>query len=437
MSFRSELSLSHYHLQLVSLCETSRLENMPPSNNSSIHKHSSGGGRSLRSLRLVFLIGFGLILVTLVVLTVQRHNHLTEQGEIVLVKSDAEGGPQVESPDHLRAGERHVGFERKLIVQHTDPGSELPSTSQPPVPMPTDADVVREGNCAGFPGVAPRHAVDLAAKAKDVTTRTVSDVLIEQLANYSRRVQGKLATRNKKLWQPYLSTEIQEKDCISRFPECATFTRDDVKKAIRQRTSGGSDNSSALEVDMSQFMLKKCCIEHGELYDAMSYFADFMRSQKVEFWLTAGTLLGAVREGGTLISWDTDIDILIQQSDVERVSRQLSSTHPPGSGGHRNFYKEYRKDHAHGHILGVVYGTPEFRHEEASRVEIWVRQESKKMQKSAINFPTQPCYLYDVLVACPSHPISVLEHGYGSNWCRPCKHKTSNCKEVNTVAHSA
>eukprot|EP00389_Voromonas_pontica_P014426 GDKH01022359.1.p1 GENE.GDKH01022359.1~~GDKH01022359.1.p1 ORF type:complete len:64 (-),score=1.45 GDKH01022359.1:20-211(-) len=33
-------------------------------------------------------------------------------------------------------------------------------------------------------------------------------------------------------------------------------------------------------------------------------------------------------------------------------------------------------------------------------------------------------------LACPRDPTAVLEAGYGPLWCRPCKHRTSNCKNV-------
>ena len=87
------------------------------------------------------------------------------------------------------------------------------------------------------------------------------------------------------------------------------------------------------------------------------------------------------------------------------------------------------KDHAHGRMIGVVYGTPHFRHPEASRVEIWVAQEDRKMQRAAVNLPRQPCRVYDVLAACPARPLDVLESGYGPFWCVSCKTRSQNCKE--------
>ena len=50
-----------------------------------------------------------------------------------------------------------------------------------------------------------------------------------------------------------------------------------------------------------------------------------MASVGVKSWATAGTLLGMVRERGTNIPWDTDIDVLVRRSDLETVKKVLES----------------------------------------------------------------------------------------------------------------
>ena len=52
-------------------------------------------------------------------------------------------------------------------------------------------------------------------------------------------------------------------------------------------------------------------------YDVLKYFDAFCRKEGIEYFLFAGTLLGAVRHGG-FIPWDDDIDIAMKRSEFEK-----------------------------------------------------------------------------------------------------------------------
>ena len=225
-----------------------------------------------------------------------------------------------------------------------------------------------------------------------------------------------------------------------------------------------------------------------------------------------------------------DIDSQAANKNSSNVPKQRRASKPLQQQQQQQpllscFAVKANKQSDHGRIGAVIYGTGSFRHSEASRVEIWIRQESRKMQKAAINLPfyrqqqdggfpsfnvsfdssslavpspseavsTSPVCLInhqgrddttiassssssssahvqsmiDVLLnngdyravssrlfqknqrnnnkmeldggndntrtmnlACPKDPTAVLEAGYGPLWCRPCKHRTSNCKNV-------
>lgn len=58
------------------------------------------------------------------------------------------------------------------------------------------------------------------------------------------------------------------------------------------------------------------------LYDALCYFDDFCQKNKIKYFLSNGTLLGAAKYGD-FIPWDDDVDVLIPRSDYDRLM-QLS-----------------------------------------------------------------------------------------------------------------
>ena len=59
-----------------------------------------------------------------------------------------------------------------------------------------------------------------------------------------------------------------------------------------------------------------CCIEGFK--NLLFYITDLLDKNDIIYWLDYGTLLGAVRDG-ELISWDTDVDIGILGTDVEKI----------------------------------------------------------------------------------------------------------------------
>lgn len=60
--------------------------------------------------------------------------------------------------------------------------------------------------------------------------------------------------------------------------------------------------------------LRRCQLKQVEILDAIDAVC---RKYDIEYWLDAGTLLGAVRHEG-FIPWDDDIDIAMRSEDVDR-----------------------------------------------------------------------------------------------------------------------
>lgn len=89
------------------------------------------------------------------------------------------------------------------------------------------------------------------------------------------------------------------------------------------------------EVKTLQFFLNKLCDvkqvtqASGELREyqkacsaLLNEVGKELRANEIEYWISFGTLLGAVRHGG-FIPWDDDVDLCIRREDMERAEAVL------------------------------------------------------------------------------------------------------------------
>lgn len=60
--------------------------------------------------------------------------------------------------------------------------------------------------------------------------------------------------------------------------------------------------------------------EANTLYRTMATIHDIFTKHKIPYWVTGGTLLGAVRHGG-MIPWDDDLDICMMLKDVPKLKK--------------------------------------------------------------------------------------------------------------------
>ena len=280
--------------------------------------------------------------------------------------------------------------------------------------------------------------------------------LKQQLIKYAAKVQTKRFGESKLLWEGYEKEAVEPAECLTRTPECALFQRDDLRIDDNDDDTAGKENTLAKMQNQSQaaadftFLFRKCCIEHRALRRAFECLAHSSIGDLA--WLTAGSLLGAVREKwGVIIPWDTDFDVLIEVGDgmSEQAARKLFadgriSVLDQGRMNVSTLIESLpftcatrlidNANHAHGHLLGYIYGRSSPRHVDDSRIEVWVRRDERKMQLARINVPSSigagECELYGARVRCPRDVQAVLEAGYGRGWCWPCKHRTSSCKNV-------
>lgn len=63
--------------------------------------------------------------------------------------------------------------------------------------------------------------------------------------------------------------------------------------------------------------------ESDQLYILIKFIHDTFVKFNIRYWITGGTLLGAVRHGG-IIPWDDDADINIMQKDLPKLKKLVS-----------------------------------------------------------------------------------------------------------------
>eukprot|EP01065_Artemidia_motanka_P031212 TRINITY_DN3746_c0_g2_i1.p1 TRINITY_DN3746_c0_g2~~TRINITY_DN3746_c0_g2_i1.p1 ORF type:complete len:419 (+),score=141.20 TRINITY_DN3746_c0_g2_i1:68-1324(+) len=266
-------------------------------------------------------------------------------------------------------------------------------------PPPDNAGDVNATHWTGLPSWDhDRRTADITRYYKSIRPH---GELLDQL----RKVLSKV-WRNwdrNRLWQSYPSEDIS--DCPRVVPECLFWGVPEVNTSL----------PGTAVVDSSR-SYRKCCVEHRKMWEVTRNTFRVLYNAGVRFWLGDGTLLGARRGHGTIIPWDTDVDVFITSKEKAATVKALRAAHASGELPHA-----WEKD-PHGRNMFWVYWSKK-KQAGDSHMEIWVTDGLKQRRNNfSLVFPLQPCPFFDFTALCPNKVDRILEIAYG-DWQTPNKNR--------------
>ena len=120
--------------------------------------------------------------------------------------------------------------------------------------------------------------------------------------------------------------------CSLETPECKMWLElpiavsDVMNRASTENDSVGSQRLTGEEERRRrQLPFRKCCVEHRQLRDTAWFVIEQLERSNVTYFLSTGSALGAIRHSGTIVPWDTDVDIAIFPNDADKVRSIFSS----------------------------------------------------------------------------------------------------------------
>ncbi|EKF32429.1 hypothetical protein MOQ_003728 [Trypanosoma cruzi marinkellei] len=210
--------------------------------------------------------------------------------------------------------------------------------------------------------------------------RTMPRAFLRTLQNSSRRI-NKNWIRSK--FNRYDTADISDCDVVT--PECGLH-----KYLIRR--NGGDPNARPY---------RKCCVEHKALLETTVWVVRELKSANITYFLSTGSALGVRRHAGSIIPWDTDVDISVYPDDEKKVERLF-----------RNNGKHYFRRDRMGRPMFWVYHSRNGNPRTGPHVEIFYDPVYTRFPHLLL--PLEDCVFYCEPVKCPN--IKQFQEWFPSGW---------------------
>jgi len=155
-----------------------------------------------------------------------------------------------------------------------------------------------------------------------------------------------------------------------------------------------------------------CCATH--LYMILKDVVKVLEEHQIEYFISFGTLLGAVRHGG-MIPWDTDIDIVVSEEGQAKAYALLQQFYSHQYDISIDKYKGMVGD-----IVRINYSKVNHLH-----IDIFIYQQPDNhtvylgLQETLaydVIFPLKPITFYDLSLYAPNDSDTFLKHFFGEDY---------------------
>ncbi|RNC37625.1 hypothetical protein TcCL_NonESM13202 [Trypanosoma cruzi] len=210
--------------------------------------------------------------------------------------------------------------------------------------------------------------------------RTMPRAFLRILQNSSRRI-NKNWIRSK--FNRYDKANISDCDVVT--PECG------LHKYLIKRTGD----------DLNARPYRKCCVEHKALLETNVWVVRKLNSANITYFLSTGTALGVRRHAGSIIPWDTDVDISVYPGDEKKVEQLLQNN------GEHYFRRDWK-----GRFMFWVYHSKDGKPQTGPHVEIFYDPVYTRFPHLLL--PLEDCLFYSEPVKCPN--IKQFQEWFPSGW---------------------
>ena len=212
-----------------------------------------------------------------------------------------------------------------------------------------------------------RPPLDRSTSHYNFSAEVMPDEFLDHLQHLTKRIDRNWRSKG---WRSFDKVNIST--CAALTPECQLFR----------------EVLSPQESALGEKAYRKCCVEHKRLASVAHWTIEKLEEAGIPYFLSTGTALGARRHGGTIIPWDTDVDLAIFPNGTELLKQTFQ----------KNKLHYFHKDindkpmyWIHHSANGKPAGGP---HVEIFADPVYTKYPTKLL-------PLETCYFYGHRVKCP------------------------------------